>query len=64
MTEHSGQDGQRAATVRQLALATMLTERTVYRWLRNPERANFGNRRRLEAAAKRIGFPLPAAPAA
>ncbi len=49
--------------VRQLATATMLTERTVYRWLAQPERGHYGNRARLAAAAKRLGIPLPGAQA-
>lgn len=53
----------RATEVRQLAAATLLTERTVYRWLRDPGKAHFGNKARLEAAAKRMGIPLPTAPA-
>lgn len=56
MSEYSKQDGKRAAIARQLARATDLTERTVYRWLANPERGHFGNRKRLAAAAKRLGL--------
>lgn len=42
--------------MRQLARATELTERTVYRWLKDPDRGHFGNRKRLAAAAAKLGL--------
>lgn len=63
MTEYSKQDGRRASIVRQLAAMTLLTERTVYRWMREPERGHYGNRARLVAAARKLGIPLPGASA-
>lgn len=53
----------RAQDVRQLAVSAMVTERTVYRWLRAPERTHRGNRMRLEAAAQLLGMQLPGAAA-
>ena len=54
----------RAQDVRQIAAMVMVSERTVYRWYAAPERTHRGTRIRLEAAAKRIGAPLPKASAA
>lgn len=48
-----------AHDVRRLAAATMVTERTVYRWYREPTRAHRGNAARLSAAAIKMGIPLP-----
>jgi phage antirepressor YoqD-like protein len=62
MTEYSKQSGKKALQVRQLAALTMLTERTVYRWLADPEYGHRGNRVRLAAAAKRLGIQIQAAP--
>lgn len=49
----------RAQDVRALAALAMVTERTVYRWMREPERAHRGNAARLAAAALKLGIPLP-----
>lgn len=59
LDETSQQSRWHAQDVRRLAVVAMVTERTVYRWFREPARAHKGNAARLAAAALKLGIPLP-----
>lgn len=65
MAEYSsGADGAltdrwHAQDVRRLAVETLMSERTVYRWYAKPSSLTRANRLRLERAAARMCIPLP-----
>ena len=47
-----------------VALEAVISEKTVKRWLVNPDSVAFRSRIRLETAAKTLGYPLPQSRAA